>query len=401
MALHDLPAPRPAGFSASVGQSDVALLAVPAQPHLSPVADGGVATSDLDFDSAVHALAPRLQRYATRRLGDAAEAAELVQEAVQRARQHRDGFATKSDLAAWSTCETGRLVVDRLKIRNRVTSPAELPLTPNSRQDQGTTDITVARDEARMTLDALDAMPAHQAAVLWAREVEGLGFDEIGARFDLTEPAVQSLLTLARKALRREYSLRGGALPFGGLAVLAPWVDGMSWLRKVRSGLGKLAAPLSTGTATIALLGVGILGLVAAPYVIPSAPSLRQAVAVNADAQSAAPAALVSPTSPQPAALTVAPQPSTAPDAGNANPLHRVVTALQKPPCVKSTAVDAGGKGCTPSPSGDYFAVGPHLPENPTGVRDVTVVPGAKACWLYVDNVLIHCYSDTPTKDAP
>ena len=60
---------------------------------------------------------------------------------------------------------TGRLVSDRLRVRGRSVSVAEVP--EGVRVGRDTADVVVARDEARLALDALDAMPARQAAVLW------------------------------------------------------------------------------------------------------------------------------------------------------------------------------------------------------------------------------------------
>ena len=166
---------------------------------------------ELDFEAAVRSVRPRLHRYATRRLGDEHEAEELVQEALLRAYSHRDKLRTEEDLAAWSTVVTGRLVIDRLRVRNRSVTVAEVP--EGVRVGRDTADVVVGRDEARTALDALDAMPARQAALLWAREVEGDSYEDLCARFGMTEPAVRSILTRARKSLRKEYASRGGTLP--------------------------------------------------------------------------------------------------------------------------------------------------------------------------------------------
>ncbi|MFN2537401.1 MAG: RNA polymerase sigma factor, partial [Mycobacteriales bacterium] len=195
----------------------------------------------LDFDDAVRRVRPRLHRYAIRRLGDVHEAEELVQEALLRAYTHREQLLTEEDLSAWTTVVTGRLVIDRLRVRGRSTSVADVP--EGSRVGRDTADVVVARDEARTALDALDAMPARQASLLWAREVEGKSYEELCSRFGMTEPAVRSVLTRARKALRREYELRGGTVPVGGLAVLAPWIAGLSWADKIRKAANRLTAP--------------------------------------------------------------------------------------------------------------------------------------------------------------
>lgn len=230
-----------------------ALRLVPAQP--------------LDFDDAVRRVRPRLHRYAIRRLGDTHEAEELVQEALLRAYTHREQLLTEEDLSAWSTVVTGRLVIDRLRVRGRSTSVADVP--EGSRVGRDTADVVVARDEARTALDALDAMPSRQASLLWAREVEGKSYEELCAHFGMTEPAVRSVLTRARKALRREYELRGGTVPVGGLAVLAPWIAGLSWADKLRRAANRITAPAVLGAAGIAALG----GLVLSPFGSGSAPN--------------------------------------------------------------------------------------------------------------------------------
>ena len=202
---------------------------------------------------------PRLKRYAVRRLGDEHGAEEVVQEALLRAFQHQHLFATEDDLMAWLTVVTGRLVIDRLRVRGRATPVAEMPA--NARPTRDTAEIVVARDEARVALDALESMPSRQASVLWAREVEGLSYDEIGDRFGLSEPSVRSTLHRARRTLRREYAARGGTLPAVGLVALAPWLHGMrtaSRLRHLVRRGGAVAAATATGVVVATVLPFGI-----------------------------------------------------------------------------------------------------------------------------------------------
>ncbi|MDX6266638.1 MAG: Sigma-70 region 2, partial [Frankiales bacterium] len=56
-----------------------------AAPAAAPPALRLVPAQPLDFDDAVRRVRPRLHRYAIRRLGDAHEAEELIQEALLRA----------------------------------------------------------------------------------------------------------------------------------------------------------------------------------------------------------------------------------------------------------------------------------------------------------------------------
>jgi RNA polymerase sigma-70 factor, ECF subfamily len=253
----DLPVPLPTAplASPSVAPAPRTALTVVPAPDLSD--------DIVDFDEALRRAAPRLQRYAVRRLQDPHEAEEVVQEALLRAFQHRERLQTEDDLMAWVTVVTGRLVIDRLRVRNRSIAVAEMPA--GARTGRDTADVVVARDEARVALDALEAMPARQASVLWAREVEGLSYDEIGERYELSEPSVRSVLHRARKTLRREYALRGGTLPAVGLVALAPWLRGMRAAGKVR------VAARRVGTAAAAT-ATGLVAVSSAPFITPAHP---------------------------------------------------------------------------------------------------------------------------------
>lgn len=345
------------------------LAALPAQPAPLLRAVPDQVEEPLDFDDVVRRLAPRLQRYAARRLGDRHEAEELVQEALLRAFDHRAELATEDDVAAWTTCVTGRLVIDRLRVRGRSTSVAEVP--EGTRVGRDTADVVVARDEARLALDALDAMPPRQAAVLWAREVEGLAYDAIGERFGMTEPAVRSVLMRARKALRKEFATRGGTLPAGGLVALAPWLDGLTWVDRLRRLAGRAAAPAAVGAASLGLIG----GLVVAPWI--SAPQVEAAprlAPVTLPYEVAAARASISAPVPAPAA-TVAPQAGR--DAAP-TPVAHTSTVLEKGgvsgTCLRTADGETGAGGAQCAPEGaTVLHIGPALPDNPTGIGRVGV----------------------------
>jgi RNA polymerase sigma-70 factor (ECF subfamily) len=241
----DLPLPPHPAAAPPTPQPDRPTLAlVPA-----PLPAAGEAI--VDFDDALRAAFPRLHRYAARRLQDQHEAEEVVQEAMLRAFTHRETLRTEDDLMAWLTVVTGRLVIDRLRVRGRMTPVAELPA--GSRSVRDTADVVVARDEARMALDVLEAMPARQASVLWSREVEGLSYDELSDRYGLSEPTVRSLLHRARKTLRREYAVRGGTVPSLGLVAFAPWLRGLRIAGRLRD-----AARKTTGAAAVTATGLAV-----------------------------------------------------------------------------------------------------------------------------------------------
>lgn len=264
------PAPVPTASAEALLE---AYPAEPARPLLSVVPAQPAPGEAIELDEVLRKAGPRLKRYAARRLHDEHEAEEVVQEALLRAFQHRHLLATEDDLMAWVTVVTGRLVIDRLRVRGRSTPVAELP--PGSRTGRDTAEVVVARDEARLALDALEAMPGRQASVLWAREVEGLSYDEIGDRFGISEPSVRSLLHRARKTLRREYASRGGTLPAVGLIALAPWLRGLraaGRIRHVARRGASAAAIAATGLAVVTVVPFGThhSGTRAAPSMQPA-----------------------------------------------------------------------------------------------------------------------------------
>ena len=263
------PAEVPYGDPAASAQSYPALALVPAthaRPEPVDLHDAA------DFDDALRRAMPRLRRYACRRLLDQHEAEEVVQEALLRAFQHREQLATEDDLMAWLTVVTGRLTIDRLRVRGRTTPVADLPT--GSRSSRDTAEVVVAREEARIALDALEAMPSRQASVLWAREVDGLSYDDICERFALTEPTVRSLLHRARRTLRREYAERGGTLPTMGLVALAPWLRGLRLAGRVRD-----VAKRGGSAAVVAATGLAITAV--APLWTHSAPPAHSATPVH------------------------------------------------------------------------------------------------------------------------
>lgn len=255
----------------------------PARPALSVVPAQPEADDAVEFDEALRKAGPRLKRYAARRLHDEHEAEEVVQEALLRAFQHRHLLATEDDLMAWLTVVTGRLTIDRLRVRGRSTPVAELP--PTARTGRDTADVVVARDEARLALDALEAMPGRQASVLWAREVEGLSYDEIGERFAMTEPSVRSLLHRARRTLRREYTGRGGTLPAVGLVAFAPWLRGLHAANRIRQVAKRGASAAAVAATGLAVATVMPFSTHHSPATV--TPKMDPALRVNAAASHA------------------------------------------------------------------------------------------------------------------
>src|SRR4051812_10587774 len=263
----DLPVP---GLSAAIpGQPRPSELETSRAPLTLVPALPDTGDEIVDFDDALREATPRLQRFAVRRLLDPHEAEEVVQEALLRAFQHKDSLRTQDDLMAWLTVVTGRLVIDRLRVRGRMNPVAELPA--GSRAARDTAEVVVPRDRARIALAALGAMPRRAGAGPGAREVEGLSYDDISERYGLSEPTVRSLLHRARRTLRREYAVRGGTLPSLGLVALAPWLRGLRVAGRLRDAARKTAAAAGVTATGLAVATVAPLWSHHAPTHVDSA----------------------------------------------------------------------------------------------------------------------------------
>jgi RNA polymerase sigma-70 factor (ECF subfamily) len=258
-------------------QPELPALAPPARPALYVAPPP--AESDVDFDGFVRAYEARLRRLVLRRIGDLCEAEEITQETLLRAYQHRASFATEDELMAWSTVVAQRLVIDRVRVRGRSIAVAEVP--ESARLGRDTADIVVARHEARAALESLEAIPTRQAAILWAREVEGLHYEEIAERFGITEPAVRSLLHRGRKALRKEFKDRTGSLPLNGLVPFAPWLLALKAAGKVRGAAKTVGKSTATAAAALSISAL-VMATGVGPFGHGTGPGKAPAVRIDA-----------------------------------------------------------------------------------------------------------------------
>lgn len=339
-----------------------------------------------DFSGFVGRHRDRLVRLAHRRLGDEGDAEEVAQETLMRAYQQRDRFPTEQDAAHWMAAVAGNLVIDRARGRARLVPVADL--TAHARTARDTAEVVIARDEARMALDVLGGMPTRQAAIVWAREMEGQSYDEIADRFGMTEPAVRSLLHRGRVALRRGFDRRrdGTAL---GLPLLGALGHACRGARRtahnaVRSGPAALT--------TAALVGLAVVGIGLAPWEQqrPRSEALTQPAgpggAPATDAAARTPRQAKSkPVRRTPGSV----RPSPPPQRRTTRPLLPVPSACAPPagglhPCVESR----------PHSEADTLWV--DLPDNPTGKRAVGVdLQGVGGCAALPDLPAAKCGSES------
>ena len=378
------------------------------QPHLPEPASEAAARPalrlappvpehDVDFDAFVRSYEPRLRRLVMRRIGDLCEAEEITQETLLRAYQHRGSFSTEDELMAWSTVVAQRLVIDRVRVRGRSVAVPDVPET--ARLGRDTADVVVARHEARAALESLEAIPTRQAAILWAREVEGLHYEEIAERFGISEPAVRSLLHRGRKALRVEFKNRTGSLPLSGLAPFAPWLIALKAAGKVR-GVAKATAKAPAGAVAAlslsALVAVGIGGFFAG-----GGTGEARSVAIRpAQGGSARVTTAFEPAEPvarEVAALTSAPFRKAAAAARPATPGAHVAA-----PWITLHVSRVPGLVHSNGFKGAVLQIGPDLADNPARVKNIKISQEYVSCSQLgiPSNAAVTCTQQSPPEDA-
>jgi RNA polymerase sigma factor (sigma-70 family) len=157
-------------------------------------------------------LTPRMYAHGLRVLGDAAEAEDVVQEAMMRlwriAPQWRSGEAKVS---TWLYRVVANLCTDRL--RKRRTVPLE-QVDTLSDDAPSAADILQHRARHDALQTALESLPYRQKQAVVLRHLEGLANPEIAEILDVGVEAVESLTARGKRALTKALSDQRDALGF-------------------------------------------------------------------------------------------------------------------------------------------------------------------------------------------
>jgi RNA polymerase sigma-70 factor (ECF subfamily) len=145
----------------------------------------------------------RIYGFALRKLGDSAEAEDVVQEVFAAVYTCVNRFEGKSDLLVWIYGITRNLLNNRLRRRGGVRwiSLEDLPL------ESGPVDPGPGpRCEARQTLEriraAIEELPPEQRHILELRHGQRLAIRKIATLLGRSEDAVKSSLYRARRSLQ-------------------------------------------------------------------------------------------------------------------------------------------------------------------------------------------------------
>jgi RNA polymerase sigma-70 factor (sigma-E family) len=178
---------------------------------METVVDGGTERTEQrvsvpDFDEWVAARGPALLRLAYTLTGGAADAEDVVQDALSRALPRWSRIAGMADVDAY----VRRMVVNAHTSRWRRWRRRETPVeqvyaadTPAAAGD-GTDGVRIEHDERRRIWDACRALPEAQRTAVVLRYYEQLEYAEIAELTGVREGSVRSRVSRGLAALRVE-----------------------------------------------------------------------------------------------------------------------------------------------------------------------------------------------------
>lgn len=152
-----------------------------------------------DFSAYVTARGPALNRFAFLVTGDAAEAADLVQDALERAWPRWDGLVARGTTEAYLRRSIANGAVSRWRKQRRLVVTEE-PVSAGTAAPE-------PDDADAAWLLCAELPPAQRAAVV-LRFYEQLPYDEIGAVLDCAEATARSHVHRALKVLRQRLQER-------------------------------------------------------------------------------------------------------------------------------------------------------------------------------------------------
>jgi RNA polymerase sigma-70 factor (ECF subfamily) len=147
-------------------------------------------------------LLPRVLGYATRLLGDRAEAEDVAQDAMMRLwRVAPDWRTGEAAVATWLYRVVTNLCTDRQRARMRRRSDA-LEDVPEPADDAASAEAGLIEADRMAALQtALDSLPDRQRQAVVLRHIEGMTNPEIAAILEIGVEAVESLTARGKRAL--------------------------------------------------------------------------------------------------------------------------------------------------------------------------------------------------------
>jgi RNA polymerase sigma-70 factor, ECF subfamily len=215
------------------------------------------------FDELYERHRERLYRFCRYRLGNVAEAEDVVQETFARAWGKLPAFGGDGRFYAWLRVIAGNLCTDLQRRSGRTEVRAEVdPGSASEGHEELYRDVDV-----QLVRSAVVRLKQRHREALELREWDELSYEEIASRVGVSIGTVESLLWRARQALKRELAAISGPEGLLGGVPVVGWL--LHRARAVRARLrirSSRATPL-TGGAFTALGAVVVAGVVGAVVV--------------------------------------------------------------------------------------------------------------------------------------
>ena len=162
-------------------------------------------TMQSDDGAWVRAAVDRFERpltlYATRLLGDAEAARDVVQETFLRLCT-QDAAALQPRLAEWLFTVCRNKALDVLRKESRMTRLSEEQVHACVSPDPGPSDVAEGRDAAARVLDLLETLPVNQREVIRLKFQNGFSYQEISRITGHSVSNVGYLIHIGIKTLR-------------------------------------------------------------------------------------------------------------------------------------------------------------------------------------------------------
>lgn len=240
--------------------------------HLNLVSDAGEpemgAPDGVMFEAWYKAHHARLRSMCDRMLRDNALAEDVAQETLLRAWARRRQFERDADLGPWLRTVARNLCIEAIRSRGRAVPASDA--FPEIADDNADPSLPLERAEEHAAVRAaMLSLSDRHRAMLYARDVQGIDYDQLAAREGLSENATRAVLFRARRVLREKVSAATRAV---GAAIL--------WIR-LRSrdladkGAGALAQPAIAVAAHGALAATIALAIAVGSASLPSKDAIR------------------------------------------------------------------------------------------------------------------------------
>ena len=149
-------------------------------------------------------LYPRLQRVASRLLGNAEDAEDMVQEVYMKLWSKRDALPDVKDVEAYCVTLTKNMCIDRLRMAEA--EKADVDEVPTMLVATDDVEAQVERHDAvEQVKQIIETLPEHQQQVITLRDMEDCSFEEIAEQTGLTAVNVRMLLSRARRTIRERF----------------------------------------------------------------------------------------------------------------------------------------------------------------------------------------------------